>query len=220
MALGRRFGEMCSAGPCRRIRAGFDYVKNTEPRHAHPPFIERTRSGSFLRCFPSRFPYLTAQAHVPSACCLCRRCAGPQCVARGDRCAGPVVVWEIGLATRRYLQVFATFDYADEYDSTSPWRLGFPPGLIAPARLTPQRAEPGTWGAGGAFIWREGGGMFFEQNPILDALWTIGVFVAAWCLATLVMAVLGYCIHNGLWWTEPRLLDLNGNGGRRRRAGR
>jgi hypothetical protein len=56
--------------------------------------------------------------------------------------------------------------------------------------------------------------MFFEQNPILDALWTIGVFVAAWCLATLVMAFLGYSIHNGLWWTEPRL-DLNGNGGRR-----
>ena len=72
-------------------------------------------------------------------------------------------------------------------------------------------------GAAGAFLWREGGGMFFEQNPILDALWTIGVFVAAWCLATLVMAFLGYCIHNGLWWTEPRLLDLNGNGGRRRR---
>ena len=60
--------------------------------------------------------------------------------------------------------------------------------------------------------------MFFEQNPILDALCTIGVFVAAWCLATLVMAFLGYCIHNGLWWTEPRLLDLNGNGGRRRRT--
>ena len=60
--------------------------------------------------------------------------------------------------------------------------------------------------------------MFFEQNPILDALWTIGVFVAAWCLATLVMAFLGYCIHNGLRWMEPRLLDLNVNGGRRRRT--
>ena len=51
--------------------------------------------------------------------------------------------------------------------------------------------------------------MFFEQYPIPDALWTIGVFVAAWCLATFVMAFLGYCIHNGLWWTEPRRLDLN-----------
>ena len=60
--------------------------------------------------------------------------------------------------------------------------------------------------------------MFFEQNPILDALWTIGVFLAAWCLATLVMAFLGYCIHNGLWWTEPSRLALNGNGGRRRRT--
>jgi hypothetical protein len=60
--------------------------------------------------------------------------------------------------------------------------------------------------------------MFFEQNPILDALWTIGVFVAAWCLATLVMAFLGYCIHNGLRWMGPRLLDLNVNGGQRRRT--
>jgi hypothetical protein len=40
--------------------------------------------------------------------------------------------------------------------------------------------------------------MFFEQHPILDALWTIGVFVAAWGLATVIMAFLGYCIHNGL----------------------
>jgi hypothetical protein len=48
------------------------------------------------------------------------------------------------------------------------------------------------------FLWREGGGMFFEQHPILDALWTIGVFVAAWGLATVIMAFLGYCIHNGL----------------------
>jgi len=52
--------------------------------------------------------------------------------------------------------------------------------------------------------------MFFEQYPILDALCTIGVFLAAWCLATIVMAFLGYCIHNGFWWTKPRRLDLNG----------
>ena len=63
---------------------------------------------------------------------------------------------------------------------------------------------------GGAFLWPEGGGMFFEQYPILDPLCMIGVFVVAWCLATIVMAFLGYCIHNGLWWTKARQFALNG----------
>jgi hypothetical protein len=54
---------------------------------------------------------------------------------------------------------------------------------------------------------------FFEQHPILDTLWTIVAFVAAWCLATLVMAFVGYFIHNGFWRTEPRRLYSNGNGG-------
>jgi hypothetical protein len=93
---------------------------------------------------------------------------------------------------------------------THPLRSGRESG--ASTALDPIEKRTSSMGrsVGGAFLWPEGGGMFFEQYPILDPLCMIGVFVVAWCLATIVMAFLGYCIHNGLWWTKARQFALNG----------